>query len=290
MSGMAISLFVQHVVNGLISGGLYALIAIGLSLIFGVLGIINFAHGEIFAVGAYISFFLWRGLGLPLPLAFAGAMLGTACVGVVAERIVFRPLRLTDPLNSMISAIGLSFLLQNVLLQVGGAEPRRLEPFVSGVIFLGPIVLPLQHLFILGLAGGLIAGLQLYLARTWNGLALRASSQDLETAALMGITTDRLATVTFAAGSALAGAAGVLVGSVFLIQPTMGLQAVVKGFVVVILGGVGNMAGAILGSVVLGVAESLTVAYISSDLRDIVAFAVLIAALLVRPQGLLKGS
>ncbi len=290
MSGLAVTLFAQHVVNGLISGGLYVLIAIGLSLIFGVLGIINFAHGEIFAVGAYLGFFLWWGLGAPLPLAFVGAMLGTACVGVIAERLVFRPLRFTDPLNSMISAIGLSFLLQNLLLQVGGAEPRRLEPFVSGVVFLGPIALPLQHLLILGLAGVLIGAIQVYLSRTWNGLALRASSQDLETASLMGITTDRLATVTFAAGSALAAAAGVLVGSVFLIQPTMGADAVVKGFVVVILGGVGNMPGAILGGVVLGVAESLTVAYVSNDLRDIVAFAVLIVALLVRPQGLLKGS
>ncbi len=284
------AVFVQHVVNGLISGGLYALIAIGLSLIYGVLGIINFAHGEFFAVGAYAALFLWRGLGVPLPLALVGAMLVTALVGLVSERIVFRPLRFTDPLNAMIAAIGLSFLMQNVLLQVGGAEPRRLDPFVEGVVFLGPVALPLQYLVILGVATVLIAAIQLYLARSWNGLALRASSEDLPTAALMGVTTDRLGVVTFATGSALAAAAGVLVGSVFLIQPTMGTTAVVKGFVVVILGGVGSMPGAIVGGLLLGVTESLTVAYISTALRDIVAFAVLIAALLVRPQGLLKGA
>lgn len=284
------ALFVQHVVNGLISGGLYALIAIGLSLIYGVLGIINFAHGEFFAVGAYAALFLWRGLGVPLPLALVGAMVMTALLGLVSERIVFRPLRFTDPLNSMIAAIGLSFLMQNVLLQVGGAEPRRLDPFVEGVLFLGPVALPLQYLVILGVATVLIAAIQLYLARSWNGLALRASSEDLPTAALMGVTTDRLGVVTFAAGSALAAAAGVLVGSVFLIQPTMGTTAVVKGFVVVILGGVGSMPGAIVGGLLLGVTESLTVAYIATALRDIVAFAVLIAALLVRPQGLLKGA
>jgi branched-chain amino acid transport system permease protein len=284
------ALFVQHVVNGLISGGLYALIAIGLSLIYGVLGIINFAHGEFFAVGAYAALFLWRGLGVPLPLALVGAMVMTALLGLVSERIVFRPLRFTDPLNSMIAAIGLSFLMQNVLLQVGGAEPRRLDPFVEGVLFLGPVALPLQYLVILGVATVLIVAIQLYLARSWNGLALRASSEDLPTAALMGVTTDRLGVVTFAAGSALAAAAGVLVGSVFLIQPTMGTTAVVKGFVVVILGGVGSMPGAIVGGLLLGVTESLTVAYIATALRDIVAFAVLIAALLVRPQGLLKGA
>jgi branched-chain amino acid transport system permease protein len=282
--------FVQQVVNGLISGGLYALLAIGLSLTFGVLGIINFAHGEIFAVGAYLAFFAWSVLHLPPPLALALAVAGTAVLGVLAERVVFRPLRFTDPLNSMIAAIGLSFLLQNVLLQSGGAEPRRLDPFLRGVLFLGPIALPMQHLAILVLSALLIAGIELYLARTWNGLALRASAQDLDTAALMGVTGDRLAAVTFAAASALAAGAGVLVGSVFLIEPTMGTLAVVKGFVVVILGGVGNTAGVILGGLLLGVTESLTVAYVSTALRDIVSFAVLILALLVRPQGLLRGS
>jgi branched-chain amino acid transport system permease protein len=282
--------FIQHVVNGLISGGLYALVAAGLSLIFGVLGIINFAHGELFAVGAYVAFFAWTALSLPLPVAFLAAMAVTGLLGIVTERLAFRPLRFTDPLNSMISAIGLSFLLQNALLQVGGAEPRRLDPFVRGVIFLGPIALPLQYVVILALSAVLLLAMQLYLTRAWNGLALRASSQDMETAALMGITTDRLATVTFGVGSALAAAAGVLVGSVFLIQPSMGTVAVVKAFVVVILGGVGNMAGVIVGGLLLGIVESLTVAYIATSLRDIAAFAVLILALLFRPQGLLRGS
>jgi branched-chain amino acid transport system permease protein len=282
--------FIQHVVNGLISGGLYALLAIGLSLIFGVLGIINFAHGELFAVGAYVAFFAWTVLSLPLPVAFLVAMAATGLLGIVTERLAFRPLRFTDPLNSMISAIGLSFLLQNALLQVGGAEPRRLDPFVRGVVFLGPIALPLQYVVILALSAVLLLAMHVYLTRAWNGLALRASSQDMETAALMGITTDRLATVTFGVGSALAAAAGVLVGSVFLIQPSMGTVAVVKAFVVVILGGVGNMAGVILGGLLLGIVESLTVAYIATSLRDIAAFAVLILALLFRPQGLLRGS
>jgi branched-chain amino acid transport system permease protein len=287
---MTLVLFVQHLANGLITGGLYALVAIGLSLIYGVLRIINFAHGEIFAVGAYVGFFLWRVLGVPLPLAFVGAMVGTAAMGVVAERLVFRPLRFADPLNSMISAIGLSFLLQNLILQVGGAEPRRLDPFMSGVLLVGPIALPLQYLFILGLAGVLIAAIEVYLRRAWNGLALRASSQDLGTAALMGVSIDRLARVTFAAASALAAAAGVLVGSVFLLQPTMGVSMAAKCFVVVILGGVGNLPGAIVGGLVLGVAESLAVAYVSTALRDVVAFVVLIVALLFRPQGLLRGA
>lgn len=287
---MALALFIQHLANGLITGGLYALVAIGLSLIYGVLRIINFAHGEIFAAGAYLGFFLWQVAGMPLPLALVGAMVGTAALGVIAERLVFRPLRFTDQLNSMISAIGLSFLLQNLILQVGGAEPRRLDPFLSGVLLVGPIALPLQYLVILGLAGALIAAIQLYLTRAWNGLALRASSQDLGTAALMGISIDRLAGVTFTVASALAAAAGVLVGSVFLLQPTMGVSMAAKGFVVVILGGVGNLPGAILGGLVLGVAESLAVAYVSTALRDVVAFLVLIGALLIRPQGLLRGA
>lgn len=290
MSVLGVILLIQHLVNGLMAGGLYALVAVGLSLIYGVLRIINFAHGELFAVGAYSGFFLWRVLGVPLPLAFAGAMMGTALVGVVAERLVFRPLRSTDPLNSMISAIGLSFLLQNVLLQVGGAEPRRLDPFMSGVLLLGPIALPLQYLFILGLAGALIAGIHLYLGWAWNGLALRASAQDLGAAALMGVSVDRLAVVAFSAASALAAAAGVLVGSVFLLQPTMGVLMGAKAFVVVILGGVGNMPGTILGGLLLGLTESLAVAYVSTAVRDVVAFAVLVVALLVRPQGLLRGA
>jgi branched-chain amino acid transport system permease protein len=274
---------VQQIINGIVSGGIYALIALGLTLIFGILRIANFAHGQFYMLGAYTAFMFTSQAQIP----FLYAMVVVAVIGVVTEWLVFRPLRFTPPVNIILCSLGLSLFLENVVLRIFSPDPRQLfSPYAHIVLSFMGVSVTLQRLLILLIAALLVIALFIFLNRTWSGIAMRAAGQDLTTARLMGINIDRVASITFAIGSALAGASGMLVGSIFLLQPTMGLIYVLKAFVVVILGGVGNVVGAILGSLILGIAESLTVGYVGSVFRDIVAFLVLIVTLLFRPYGL----
>jgi branched-chain amino acid transport system permease protein len=280
--------FLQQVVNGATLGLVYALAAIGVTLIFGILGVINFAHGEFYMVGAFlVSSFL--ALRLPYLPALVCAVLVVAVLGLVSERLTVRPLLGRHHFTIVLSTLGLSILMQNGALLVWGAEPRQIAPSWASV----PIVvsgLVMSRMRFVALATGLVLILALTLFIRWTkvGLAMRATARDRDAAALMGVDVQRIGAVTFGVGCALAAVSGGLLGGIFDIETTMGEWAVMKAFAVVIMGGLGSVPGAIAGGVVLGIAESLGGAYLPGGVgyKDGIGFAILIVVLLFRPQGL----
>ena len=277
----------QHLLNGLLLGSTYSLLGIGLTLVFGLMNVVNFAHGEFYTLGAYgtfaalvlgsVNFFL------AIPLAIAcGALVGAVC-----ERLLLRPLRGASIDTTMLVMIGLWIALQNgQLLAWGGVAKSVPTPFSTAPVALGPLSVSRLRIFVFVVSLLLIVGAHLVLTRTRLGRAMRATFQDRETAALMGVSIERIHTVTFAFGAGMAAAAGALLGPVFLLYPSMGDLAAQKAFSVVILGGLGNFVGAALGGVLLGVAEELGAGYISSGYRDAVGFVIIVLMLLVRPSGL----
>jgi branched-chain amino acid transport system permease protein len=277
----------QHLLNGLILGGTYALLGVGLTLIFGIMNVVNFAHGEFYTLGAYGAF-----LFLTLLHAdFFVALLGSVALGVVGgalcERVLLRPLVGESIDTTMLVMIGVWILMQNTeLLAWGGVAKSIAHPFPQAPLVLGPVSVAPLRLFVFGAALALIAASHLLIRRTRLGKAMRATFQDRETAALMGVDIHRIHTVTFAFGSGLAAAAGALLGPVFVVSPSMGDLAALKAFCVVILGGLGNLAGATLGGLILGIAEELGAGYVSSGYRDAIGFIIIILVLLLRPSGL----
>jgi branched-chain amino acid transport system permease protein len=279
--------FLQHLVNGLVLGGTYALLGIGLTLIFGLMNLVNFAHGEFYTLGAYLTFAALALSGLNFFAAVAAAIVVGALAGALCERVLLAPLRGQSIDTTMLVMIGLWIALQNgELLAWGGVAKSIPHPFPTAPLTLGPVSIAPLRVFVVVAALGLIAAAWLLIQRTRLGRAMRATFQDRETAALMGVKIDRIHTVTFAFGSALAAAAGALLGPVFLAYPSMGDLASLKAFSVVILGGLGNLPGATLGGLILGVAEELGAGYISSGYRDAVGFVIIILVLLLRPSGL----
>jgi len=277
----------QHLVNGLVLGGTYALLGIGLTLIFGLMNVVNFAHGEFYTLGAYLTFAGASMLRLDFLLAVAAAILGGGLAGAACERVLLRPLAGESIDTTMLATIGLWIVLQNgELLAWGGVARSIAHPFPTRPVVLGPVSLAPLRLAVLGAALVLIVGAHLLIHRTSLGVAMRATFQDRETAALMGIEIGRIRTLTFAVGSGLAAAAGALLGPIFLVYPAMGDLAALKAFAVVILGGLGSFAGATLGGLLLGVAEELGAGYVSSGYRDAVGFVIIILVLLFRPAGL----
>lgn len=278
----------QQVLNGLVLGSIYALISVGLTITFGMLHIIQWAHGEVYMLGAYVTFFCVQTLGLPYYLAILAATLVMGLFGVAMERGVFRPLRPLGFDNSMLGAVGLSIFLLNTSTVLFTAYPRRVvTAYDDIVVSLGSLSLTGQRCLVFVVAVVSILALRLFLRRLPLGKAMRAFEEDREAASLVGVDVNRVATVTLALGSALAGLAGALVGPIFLVHPPMSIMAVNKAFAVVILGGLGNVEGAIAGGFLLGLVETLTAGFISSGYKDTVAFVVLILALAFRPQGLL---
>ena len=277
----------QHLVNGLVLGGTYALLGIGLTLIFGLMNVVNFAHGEFYTLGAYATF---AALTLADLNFFAALVLAIVCglvVGAVTEFLLVRPLRRESIDTVMLVMIGVWIAMQNSeLLLWGGVAKSIPHPFSTAPLTLGGVSLAPLRLFVLVAALGLIAGAHLLIHRTRLGRAMRATFQDADTAALMGVRIRRIYTATFAIGSGLAAAAGALLGPIFIAYPSMGDLASLKAFSVVILGGLGNIAGATVGGLVLGVAEELGAGYVSSGYRDAVGFVIIIAVLLLRPSGL----
>lgn len=275
--------------NGLVTGSTYALIALGYTMVYGVLQLINFAHGEIYMVGAFAGLLLVTVAKLPFLLALPLAMVAAALVGVTVEFVAYRPLRRSSRLAVLISAIGMSIFLANVGLWIWGPATRSfLPPFQVTTLTIGYIRISSLSLLALGIALAMMVGLHYLVTRTKMGKAMRAVAQDRDTAALMGISVNKTITFTFAIGSALAAAAGVMVGMLFnAVTPTMGIMPGLKGFVSAVLGGIGSIPGAMLGGLVLGMAETLGVALLSSQWRDAIAFAILIVVLLYRPTGLL---
>ena len=279
----------QQVVNGVTIGVVYALIAIGLTLVFGILGVINFAHGEFYMIGAFLTYTLTVRLGLEYFLALALTIAGGAAVGLLAERLAVRPLKGRHMFTVVLSTLGLSIFLENGALLVWGPDPREIElAWGSRPLLIGGVVITFLRVAVLGTAAALIVALTWFIRRTTWGMAMRAVAANRDAAALMGIPVDRVYAITFAVGSGLAAVAGGLLGAMFTIEPTMGEWAVVKAFSVVIMGGMGHVPGAVLGGIILGVAESLGAGFLpgGTSYKDGIGYAILILVLLYRPQGL----
>jgi branched-chain amino acid transport system permease protein len=281
----------QHLVNGLVLGGTYALLGIGLTLIFGLMNVVNFAHGEFYTFGAYVAFGALALAGLDFFLALAAAIVLGAGLGALCERVLLRPLRGESIDTVMLVMIGLWIAMQNGELAVWGGVAKSIpHPFPTAPLVFGPLSIAPLRLFVLAAAIALIAAAHGIIQRTRLGRAMRATFQDRDTAALMGVRIGRIHTLTFAFGSALAAGAGALLGPIFLAYPSMGDLASLKAFSVVILGGLGNLVGATLGGLILGVAEELGAGYVSSGYRDAVGFVIIIFVLLFRPSGLFARS
>ncbi len=283
---MNLSLFVQQILNGLTLGSIYALVALGLTLVYGILHIPNFSHGALFMAGAYAAFFFIGTLGANYWVALIGAAAVTAVIAILSERLVFSRLRDSPPLHDMIAAIGLLLFIEAVAHAIWGADFHRLAPPFPGIMRVGGTVLPIQRALIIGGAIGLMIALHLFLKRTVVGSTIVAMAQNREGASLVGIDLTRVSLITFAISGALAAIAAVLFAPISLISPAMGNLVILKAFVIIILGGMGSVPGAILGGMIIGFAESFGAFYISTNLKDIIAFALLVAILSLRPQGL----
>lgn len=292
-------IFIQQTINGLTLGAIYALIALGYTMVYGILELINFAHGEIVMVGAYSGIVILGGLTftgmvgnhplLSLLIAFAGTMIICALLGVLIERIAYRPLRKAHRLAPLISALGVSIILQNVvMLSFGSGNKVFPHIFPSGGIDLGGVSVSFLQMFIIITSVVLMAGLTLFIRKSKLGIAMRATAQDQEAASLMGINPNFIISVTFIIGSALAAVAGVMVAMYYSVAHyTMGYAIGLKAFTAAVLGGIGNIPGAMLGGFLLGGTESYASGFISSVYKDVIAFGILILVLVFRPSGLL---
>lgn len=276
--------FFQQLANGLLGGSLYALFAVGLTLTFGILRITNFAHGEFLMTGAVVAYALTIS-GLPFVLALLAGGLAAALLGIIIERITFR-YTLNEPINGLVVSLGLIAILQNVAAKITGTQPHFLPPAIPGVIDIGGVVLANQRIATVAIALLTIVVVWLLLKKTALGRSLRALAVDPMATSLMGARTNMLYSVAFGIGCALAGIAGALMAMLFPITPFMGGTPVAKGFIVIVLGSLGSIPGAIVGGLLLGIVEALGAGYISSAFRDGFGFVVLILLLIVRPTGL----
>ncbi|MEJ2726506.1 MAG: branched-chain amino acid ABC transporter permease [Deltaproteobacteria bacterium] len=286
-------MFLQQLVNGLTIGGIYAMIAVGYTMIYGVIQLINFAHGEIYMLGAFFSFTFITFMGLPFYAAFLLAMLCCAVCGVLLDIVAYRPLRQSPRLAALITAIGMSIFLQNLAMVIWGSRPK---PFPQGAlpayfehkaVTISGVSLSWFHLFIFAVTIIMMVGLNLIIQKTRWGKAMRAVAQNKTMAALTGINVNRVISYTFALAGSLGGAAGILVGAYYnSLYPTMGYIAGVKAFAAAVLGGIGSVPGAMLGGVVLGVAEAFGAGYLSSLYRDGISYAVMITVIVLIPAGL----
>lgn len=286
-----IKLLLEQLVNGITLGSIYAIVALGFTLVFGVLGIINMAHGEIFMVGAYVGVITTGVLGWPLWLGFIAAIIVTAILGYLLERLTLRPLRGkkgVSHLAPLISTIGVSIFLENMSHHLFGAgnQPFRTS-FSQLSVEIGPITVYVVQIVIFVISIVLMLSLSFWLSKTKAGKALRATAENLETASILGVDTKRTIILTVVIASAMGGIAGILVGMAFnSVSPEMGLSIGLKGLAIIILGGMGNVKGAMFGGLILGLSETLLVAYGDSGYRDAIAFIMIIFILLLKPQGL----
>jgi len=282
----------QQLANGVMLGSTYALVAIGYTLVFGVLRLLHLAHGEVFMVGAFagLQIVLWWSLG-PL-VALIGGLVVSAAVGMLLELVAFRPIRKrgNSHLAPVVSTIGAGLVLQEVMTKTFGAEQTPFPSNLSRVSYdLGFISVTGSQIFILSVAVASMVALHLFVTRTRYGIAMRATSENLQVAAILGINVNTVILVTFGVASALGGVAGVLVGLNFnAISPFMGIEMGIKGMAVMLIGGLGSIYGAMVGGLLLGIIEVLSVAYLESSLRDAFAFGLMILILIVRPRGLFQ--
>ena len=283
-------IFLDNLINGLSLGSIYAIIALGYTMVYGIAKMLNFAHGDVIMVGAYIAFCGLQYWNLPPVLAILLAMVVCTLLGITIEGLAYRPLRQATSLAVLITAIGMSYLLQNLALMIWGANPKSFPgTFInSGSLRLGQLSVSSATLITILANIIIMIALTLFTSRTKMGKAMRCVSEDRGAAQLMGINVNRTISVTFAIGSALAAVAGVLLCSSYpILQPTTGSMPGIKAFTAAVFGGIGSIPGAMIGGILLGVIEIFGKAYISTALGDAIVFAVLIIVLLVRPTGLL---
>ena len=279
--------FLQHLLNALMLGGTYALLGIGLTMIFGIMRVVNFTHGELYTFGAYMVFFFAMTLSTNFFLALVFAMVLGVALGAAIEFVLLRPLRGANIDTTMLIMIGAWIALQNSEQLVWtGVAKSVIHPFPAEPVVLGPVSVSWIRIFVFCVAILLIVGAHLLIHRTRLGKAMRSTFQDRETAALMGVNINAIQTATFALGSGLAAAAGALLGPVFVLVPSMGDMAALKSFAIVILGGLGSFKGATLGGFMLALVEEMGAGYISSGYRDAMGFLIIIVVLIFRPTGL----
>lgn len=281
-------MFIQQLFNGLMLGSTYALIAIAFTLLMGILNMLNFAIGEVFMLGAIFGLTFIK-LGLPIYPAFFLAVLLTGVVSLIIERLSFRPLRHAPPLVPLLSTIGFSILLQNTAENIWGSERSQFPQWMEPVDFhIGPLLISSTQIIIFAVAVLLMVGLDLFIQRTRTGRGMRAVAENIETASILGVDSTRIIVITFFVTGVLAGASGILFGLSFsIVSPFMGIEPGIKGIAAMIVGGMGNLRGAIVGGIFIGITEVLSVAYFGAPAKDFAVYGALFLALIIRPQGIL---
>lgn len=281
----------QQIINGLALGSTYALTAIGYTLVFGILELVNFSHGAVYMSGTFFTLLLWRSLHLPLPVALVLGILVTGLLGLAIDKTALRPLRnrQAPKVAALVSTIGISMILQNAVQLTAGSQTQSFPQLIPlRILQFGNVRVTTLQIFMLAASVTLMGLLLWFIQKSKTGKAMRATAQNMEAARLMGINVDRIISITFYIGSAMAAVAGVMVGMYYQsADASMGFMAGLKAFSAAVLGGIGILPGAMLGGLLLGMTEMMAGAYLHSGLRDAVAFAVLILVLLVKPTGLL---
>ena len=280
------NMFFQQILNGLTLGSIYGLVALGLTLVYGILHIPNFAHGALYMVGAFASYFFMVDLGVHYWIAMVLAGLVVAVLAVLSERLVFHQLRNSPPIHDKIAAIGILLFLEAVVQMIWGSDFRRMPTPYMGILNFDGLIIPEQRLLIIVGAFALMVALHLFLRKTMVGSTIIAMAQNREGAFLVGIDANRVAMLTFAISGFLAAVAATLYAPINLVYPSMGHLVIMKAFVIIILGGMGSVPGAIAGGLIIGFAESFGGFYISTAYKDIIAFGLLVVILSIRPTGL----
>jgi branched-chain amino acid transport system permease protein len=281
-------IFTQQIINGLVLGSIYVLATLGLTLIFGVLGQINFAHADFMTLGAFAAYFVARATGGNYLIAIVAALLVGALLGSIINGAIFSPLRNADETRPLVATIGVSVLLENTALAFLGPVPYSFDsPYSSQVIRAAGMFFTVQNLLVVVIAALAVGSLYAFMKLTFVGKALRALSQDREAAGLMGINQKQLIALTFIIGSAFAGLAGAMLGPILVLTPFAGASVIVKAFAIVIIGGFGNIEGTIVAGLLIGLIESFTTQFLSPGMSDIVVFGLLLLTLAFRPTGLI---
>jgi len=285
-TAMSLNLLVQALLNGFGLAMAYVLVALGLTLIFSIFEIINFAHGEFYMLGAYMAYLALGAWGLPYVVALLTSIVCVAMAGLVAERLVFCHLR-GKTLNAFIVSLGLLGVMQAAAQLAFGVQDKSVPSAFSGIVRVGGIVMSFERLAVTVAAAGLIVALYAFLEHTRTGRAMRATAQDADAAALLGVNIEAVSAFGFAVGCGLAGASGALLAPIFSVSPSMGALPVVKAFIIIIIGGMGSLPGAVLGGLLLGAVEGVGTLFFSSAAVNLLGFLMVIAILLLRPRGLL---